>query len=180
MSLFLFLEHTGSVLSSVYRKKTRKLWLAAPLSLIWAIWKERNIIVFEDATFSYNRLKLSFITALNSWFFEGRKFFLCPFFFVQALSPPVYFRAGSWAPCPFSIKIYYCCFAYQKKSLFLLHMYILLRIKVVISIPQNYYFLFFIFQFFEVIFEILFTFIETMSFISSLTTSIRLSPIHSL
>ena len=79
-------------------KKARKLWLAAPLSLIWAIWKDRNIIVFEDSTFSYNRLKLSFTTALNFWaglildvdysfvrillcivqgiwFFEGRKFF---------------------------------------------------------------------------------------------------------
>ena len=46
------------------RKHARKIWKAAPLSLIWQIGKERNKIVFEDATFSYNRLKLSFILAL--------------------------------------------------------------------------------------------------------------------
>ena len=49
------------------RKKDEKLWLAAPLSLFWAIWKERNRIVFEDATFFLNRLKLSFVSSLNSW-----------------------------------------------------------------------------------------------------------------
>ena len=41
--------------------------MAAPLSLFWAIWKERNIIVFEDEIFSLHRLKLSFISALISW-----------------------------------------------------------------------------------------------------------------
>ena len=35
--------------------------------VLWATWKERNRIVFEDATFSFNRLKMSFITALISW-----------------------------------------------------------------------------------------------------------------
>ena len=49
------------------RKHVRKLWKAAPFSLLWAIWKERNKIVFEDATFSHGRLKLSFISSLTSW-----------------------------------------------------------------------------------------------------------------
>ena len=49
------------------RKNARKLWMTAPLSLLLAIWKERNKIVFEDAMFSYNRLKLSFVSSLTSW-----------------------------------------------------------------------------------------------------------------
>ena len=49
------------------KKKARKLWLAAPLSLLWAIWKNRNIIVFEDEVFSSIRPKLYFVKALISW-----------------------------------------------------------------------------------------------------------------
>ena len=49
------------------RKNVRILWMTATLSLLWAIWKERNIIVFEDAFFLKNRLKLSFISSLFSW-----------------------------------------------------------------------------------------------------------------
>ena len=36
----------------------------APLSIWWAIWKEMNIIVFEDAPFSHSRLKHSIISSL--------------------------------------------------------------------------------------------------------------------
>ena len=56
------------------RNKARKLWKAAPLCLFWAIWKERNRVVFEDDSFSYDRLKLYFINSLISWaglIFEG-------------------------------------------------------------------------------------------------------------
>ena len=49
------------------KKKAKKVWMAAPLSLIWAIWRERNRIVFEDEVFSPNRMKLSFVSALISW-----------------------------------------------------------------------------------------------------------------
>ena len=49
------------------KKKARKLWLAAPLSLLWAKWKKRNIIVFEDEVFSPTRPKLYFVRALISW-----------------------------------------------------------------------------------------------------------------
>ena len=48
-------------------KKTKKVWKAAHLYLIWEIWKERNRVVFEDLPFSYSRLKNSIITALSSW-----------------------------------------------------------------------------------------------------------------
>ena len=48
------------------KKRARKLWLAAPLSLLWALWKERNRVVFEDEVFSPTRLKLSFVDALIS------------------------------------------------------------------------------------------------------------------
>ena len=37
------------------------------LILLWAIWKERNRIVFEDAAFSTLRLKHSIICSLFTW-----------------------------------------------------------------------------------------------------------------
>ena len=43
------------------RKKAKSIWRVAPLILFWAIWKERNVDIFEDATFSTLRLKLSVI-----------------------------------------------------------------------------------------------------------------------
>ena len=49
------------------RKNVRKLWMVAPLSLLWEIWKKKNKIVFEDAKFPYNRLKLFFVNSLTSW-----------------------------------------------------------------------------------------------------------------
>ena len=39
------------------RKKYSKLWKAAPLCLLWAIWKERNNVIFEDDCFFLSRLK---------------------------------------------------------------------------------------------------------------------------
>ena len=91
------------------RERARKLWLAAPLSLIWAIWKERNRVVLEDGIFSLHRLELSFISALISWAglidnvecsfvrillyslsalsFGGGRFLFLPFLFVQAWCP---------------------------------------------------------------------------------------------
>ena len=48
------------------RKRIRKIWRSL-LCLIWAIWKERNHIVFDNVTFSFNRLKSSFVSMLTSW-----------------------------------------------------------------------------------------------------------------
>ena len=48
------------------KKRAIKLWLVAPLSFLWAIWKKRNIIVFEVEVFSPTRPKLSFVNALIS------------------------------------------------------------------------------------------------------------------
>ena len=41
--------------------------MVASTSLLWAIWKERNRVVFYDTPFSVDRLKLSFISSLSSW-----------------------------------------------------------------------------------------------------------------
>ena len=78
------------------KDKLKKLCMAAPLCLIWAIWKERNHTVFEDMHFSYIRLKNSFISsfalgrlyrfgggffcAFSEFVFWGGRFFLLPSF----------------------------------------------------------------------------------------------------
>ena len=49
------------------KKTNRKLWWVVPLCFCWAIWKERNIIVFKDAPFSPSRLKHSIISSLFFW-----------------------------------------------------------------------------------------------------------------
>ena len=49
------------------RKNVKALWRATPLNLFWAIWKERNKIVFENASFSIYKLKLSIIRSFFSW-----------------------------------------------------------------------------------------------------------------
>ena len=38
--------------------------MAAPLYLFWAIWRERNRIVFDNVDFSLSILKSSFIACL--------------------------------------------------------------------------------------------------------------------
>ena len=47
-------------------KKHRKVWKTALLCLLWAIWKERNRIAFENEELSIHRLKNSFVC--NLWF----------------------------------------------------------------------------------------------------------------
>ena len=49
------------------RKKDSKPWKATPLCLLWAIWKERNNVIFEDDFFSLSRLKSFFLRSLCSW-----------------------------------------------------------------------------------------------------------------
>ena len=49
------------------KKLDRKIWLVALLHLIWAIWKERNKVVFENAEFSFPKLNNSFILTIWSW-----------------------------------------------------------------------------------------------------------------
>ena len=49
------------------KKLDRKIWMAAPLYLIWAIWKERNKVVFENAEFSVPRLMNFFVLSIWSW-----------------------------------------------------------------------------------------------------------------
>ena len=47
------------------KKSERKIWLAASLHLFWAIWKERNRVIFEYANFSTHRLKASFVLSIG-------------------------------------------------------------------------------------------------------------------
>ena len=41
------------------RKKDAKLWRAVPICLLWAIWKERNRVVFDD--------EACFLFSFSSW-----------------------------------------------------------------------------------------------------------------
>ena len=49
------------------RKSERKPWRAAPFSLFWAIWKERNRVLFENEEFSLNKLRSVFVYSFCSW-----------------------------------------------------------------------------------------------------------------
>lgn len=48
-------------------KKARRLWRAAPLVLFGALWKERNRITFEEASFFPNRINISIVWSLFTW-----------------------------------------------------------------------------------------------------------------
>ena len=46
-------------------KRRKKAWMAAPLTLFWTIWRERNNIAFENREFSAQRMKALFLC--NYW-----------------------------------------------------------------------------------------------------------------
>ena len=48
-------------------KKRRKVWMAAPSCIFWVVWKERNMIAFDNEDLSMNRLKNSFVCNLWVW-----------------------------------------------------------------------------------------------------------------
>ena len=49
-------------------KTRKKVWQAASLCIFWTVWKERNLIVFDNEELSIQILKLVFICNLWSWF----------------------------------------------------------------------------------------------------------------
>ena len=49
------------------RKDDRKILRATLCCLFWAIWKERNKVVFKDEQFSLSKLKFFFVYSLCSW-----------------------------------------------------------------------------------------------------------------
>ena len=49
------------------RKEAKKLWKVALSSLLWAVWKERNSVTFDNLNFSSDRINHSFISSINSW-----------------------------------------------------------------------------------------------------------------
>ena len=53
--------------STFMGKKCSKVWMAAPLCLFWAVWKERNRIAFENEELSIHRMKNSFVCNFWSW-----------------------------------------------------------------------------------------------------------------
>ena len=53
--------------SSPLKEKGSNIMLVASLSLLWAIWRERNLVTFEDECFSFDRLKSFFLRSLCSW-----------------------------------------------------------------------------------------------------------------
>ena len=53
--------------ASFVDKKLGKTWRTAPLCLFWTVWKERNMIVFDNEVLSILRMKNSFVCNLFSW-----------------------------------------------------------------------------------------------------------------
>ena len=48
-------------------KRREKAWRAAPLCLLWTLWKERNERVFNDIKRSNQDLEHSFLYTLVNW-----------------------------------------------------------------------------------------------------------------
>ncbi|KAL6342769.1 hypothetical protein AAG906_016603 [Vitis piasezkii] len=49
-------------------KAHKKAWKVALLCIFWTVWKERNLLVFDNTTISIHRVKSSFVYNLWSWF----------------------------------------------------------------------------------------------------------------
>ena len=49
-------------------KARKKAWQETPLCIFWTMWKERNLIVFDNEELSSQKLKNSFVCNLWSWF----------------------------------------------------------------------------------------------------------------
>ena len=48
-------------------KKRKRVWMAAPLCILWTLWLERNWVVFENEVPSAHRMKSFFLFSLWSW-----------------------------------------------------------------------------------------------------------------
>ena len=48
-------------------KARKKSWKVAFLCIFWTVWKERNMLAFDNAEFSVQRMKNSFVYNLWSW-----------------------------------------------------------------------------------------------------------------
>ena len=59
------------------RKRLKKIWMAAPISLFWTIWQGRNRAIFEEGAFTTQGSKLTFAYTLWSWTKVYPDFELC-------------------------------------------------------------------------------------------------------
>ena len=48
-------------------KAHKKAWKVALLCIFWTVWKERNLLMFDNMTISIHRVKSSFVYNLWSW-----------------------------------------------------------------------------------------------------------------
>ena len=53
--------------SASVSKKRKRVWLAAPLCILWTLWIERNRVAFENEVPSAHRMKSFFLFTLWSW-----------------------------------------------------------------------------------------------------------------
>ena len=52
---------------SLVGMKRKKGWRAALVCIFWTVWRERNLIMFDNKNFSAQRMKSSFLCNLWSW-----------------------------------------------------------------------------------------------------------------
>ena len=96
------------------RKKDSKLWKAAPLCLLWAIWKERNNVIFEDDCFSLSKLMSFFLRSLCSWacLIGGGDRYIVRHLFCRTSWAGRFFLLSSpflfWPSAPFVYSLYTC------------------------------------------------------------------------
>ena len=48
-------------------KKRKRIWLAAPLCVFWALWRARNRLVFENEGTTDQKIKANFVSNLWAW-----------------------------------------------------------------------------------------------------------------
>ena len=48
-------------------KKQKKIRMIAPLRLFWTLWRERNMVVFDNGVTNAQKIKSNFLNILWNW-----------------------------------------------------------------------------------------------------------------